>query len=321
MPTKRGRRPTTSVGFRYIPPTPRAADAAGVDGEFAAWVRQRRQADMMRQMEGAGGPAGGTVPAGQPQIVPQPSTLTEAVTSAVGIAGLHREATKTALELVQDERDRRQEAEASVGTAADAARKDESDKWQHFTDLSDKFSARIEQLSAEQHAAALAAKDSEAGRIAAQMKADNDRTVAALGAEKERLERELAAEKARTAALAQRPTYESLVVDAIANPDDPKLETLRRVLVPDGQRQLSPEEKWRHGYVDERLQGLREERLMKRQRHLRFMGLSRNVDGLIQEGRAHLPRLLGGPRGVDRHGVGASFDEGNQGDEGAGDGA
>lgn len=321
MPSNRSRGPRPpSLGFAAPPPAPKTGDGGTFDAELAQWIRQRRKVDMVRQLEVGAVPGGAGVPVspGIPQVMPQPASLTEAMHVATGLSTLGTNAAKTAMDVADLERQRRIDAEQDAGDAAAAARADEAAKWDAITKMGDRFNERIEKLTEAQHTAELAAKDSEAARIAASMKADADRMVAAVTQEKERVERELASAKATVAQLAQRPTYEGIVAKALTNPDDPELETLRRVLVPDANRPLTPQEKWAHGYVEERLQSEREGRLMKRARHIRAMSLMRHLDGLATEGRGALRGLLpGGPRGLARNGVDPTFgDEGQDAPEG-----
>lgn len=312
-----------SLGFAFPMPNPAGADPVDpLEAEAAAILHDQRIANRVRIFApGAlqsGVQAGAAIPAqaGIPTVIPQPASLGDAVNAASGISQMHREVAQTAMENAEIERERRQEAELSAGAMADAARKDEENKWSAIHALTNSFNERIDKLMEAQHAAELAAKDSEAARIAAEIKANADRIEAALQADRDRLTAELAAAKAKNAALAQRPTMQDMMVRAIQNPDDPELAPFRQVFS-QGPRPQSPQERWAHGYVDEELAAKRDQRLMRRQRHLRFMSLSRNADALVGELRQHIPRFASGtPRGLGQNGVADDFPDEPDGAEG-----
>ncbi len=312
MPKSSRPRPP-SVGFRYAPPPPAPREHAGTDGvsvEVARWVRQRRELDMVRQMEGGSAASASGVPGavgGPPQVMPGPASITEAVNAASGISQIHREAAQTALEQAEQERLRRQEAEESVGSAAEAARKDEANRWQAITDMTNTLRAEITSIREESHQAQLAAKESEAARIAAQMKADADRITAALTAERDRLAAELEREKARVAQLAQRPTVQDMMVRAMQNPSDPDLAVFRQVY---GTHQgESFEEWWRKEQAKRMLNSQDAEERRREENHRAGLRLKRHLSDGLAEARGHLGRLAGPARGIDRHGVSADFDD------------
>lgn len=315
MPSRRsGKGKPPSVGFRS-PATPlgvRRQPADPADAEFSLWLRQSRMADIANRIRGgASVGVGAAVPVPQQgQAIPSPTSVGEAVNAAVGISKLHKDAAETAMQQAEAADKRRIEAEQRAGAQAAAAAEEEADKWSAMTELTSGFREEMSKMRQELHQAQLEAKDSEAARLVAEMKAHADKIESSLSAERDRLAAELARERARSEALARRPTVQDMYIKAIQNPNDPELAPFRQMFGQQGGESF--EEWWRKEQAKRHLRGQDNEEQRKWENHRAGLRIKRRLGDLAEHGatlvRDHGSKFIGGgPRGIDTNGVSSDF--------------
>lgn len=213
-----------SLGL-FTAPVRAPASVSGdpVQDELAAWVRDRRRTDMVRQMETGATPApvAATQPAAQ---VPQPVSLTEAVGAATAIAGLYKGTAEV-------EHDRRVEAEEDAAGSYQAGEQKTLQMIDMFNRTVEPLRQELTSLREEKHKAEVEAK--EAG-FKAELASLNAKLDAALGAK----DREIAQQQTRADtlqkqvdALSQRETFEQVIGKAVAGGEiaPERVEMIRRV--------------------------------------------------------------------------------------------
>ncbi len=301
------------LGFAYTPPPlSRGGAADPVESEYAAWIRQRRQQELVRQMEGTSGvPQGVAIAFPQPSApLPAPTSVGEAVNAAVGISKLHKDAAETAMQQAEAADKRRIEAEQRAGALAAAAAEEESEKWSMMTELTNSFREELSTLRAEAHQARLEAKDSEAARMVAEMKAHADKIELSLSAERDRLAAELARERARSEALARRPTVQDMYIKAIQNPNDPELAPFRQMFGQQGGESF--DEWWRKEQAKRHLRRQDADDRRTEDMHRANLRIRRRLGDLAEHGAGVL-REYGGKalaaqsRGIDTNGIASAF--------------
>lgn len=210
-----GRKPVPPLGLGiYLPPPPSAAAVEDpIDEELRKAIRRAGGAAALARI------AGGADPAAVVQHVPQPTSVQDVIALEREARETTKDARQAAMETAEAERERRVEAEQRAAGSYEAGQQEAENRWAAIVEMQNGFHGTVmgmfEKLSAQQVAAA----QSDAARIAAEMKASNDATVAAMKAEIDKRDGIIATQQQHIEALKGRKTIEEVAAERLAAGD------------------------------------------------------------------------------------------------------
>ena len=298
------RQPSAQI-LRQIP-LPRLAtapvEADEADREVAKTLRTLRTGVLARSL---------LQPLMQAGEAPGPERHSDVIDAAKTVADLSHTMAETYRESAEMERQRREEAEQSIGAAIEQARREEADKWEHVMALFKTHTEAVSDLQRELMAERLAALEKrmealleherqETARLLAQKDADIARIQAESNERIAQAQREAEAERQRLKQeFEYRQTIENLQRDLTAarsagtRPEDAYLQAYYRT-----------HERLMDLSVDEKLEDIRDKR-EKRQRQQQFMDRleSRLDDALELVRRGISAAAQTPPPGLPRNGL------------------
>lgn len=294
------RRTSPGVGLFAAPVAPVTAKPPGgnqVESEIADWVRQEKNIALVQRLRGGGNPVA------EQQGIPPAATLTEAVTAATSIAGLHKGAAETAMAEREAAEKRADKAAAEAEGKAERARGEEEAKGLTLLTIVKEFSMAAQENLKAVHGVQLQLQAqvdaAERKGLEARLDGLEQRYQAALQAKDEKI----AELVGKVQALAGRETLEDRLARVLIDGDldDPGMKAVVRLFSPPAVATDDPEVMFRKGIAQVKVEEARrsldhadEEVQLKRERQKAIMGIVNNVGGLIGEARQWLPSVLAG---------------------------
>ncbi len=316
MASKR-RAPTTGFGLFAAPvasPTIQQPNRSGaVEAELAAWIRDKRYTSMARALERGDDPVQPNGNGG----VPPAANLTEAVTAATSIASLHKGAADMAMAERRAAEERAEKIAAAAGEQVEKAKEETASQFQVIMQMQQQFAQTMMEITTANLKGQIEERDRlrelELKRIDDKIQALQQQHTMAL-AQRDAEIQKLKEEKEE---LLSRATLDDVILGEIKQGRRDGL--VAHLLGVTRQTDLStdPDHIFRAGIaqvkVDEARRQLdRQDQEMrhKDETHRAMMGIWQGLADLIGQGRSVVEHMVGQPRGLERNGVPAGFDDG-----------
>lgn len=208
MPNKRTV-PPLSLGGVYLPPPPAIQPVAvdPLDEEFRTAIRRAGAAAALQRLASVNDPS--VAPPPQPTSVPEVIQLNREARDAAG------ETARLAKETAEAERVRRQEAEQRAAGAYDAGAAEADDRWRFFTEINEKNHGLVLDLVKGIGGAQVAAAQTEAARIASEMKANAEAVISRLSTEITKRDEKINELQQQNETLKQRKTWSEVVAEKL----------------------------------------------------------------------------------------------------------
>lgn len=312
MASRRSRATATGFGLFAAPVSPVnqvPTRQGAVEAELAAWIRDKRNINIMRALERGDDPV-------QPNGngVPPAANLSEAVSAATAIAGLHKGAAETALAEKRAAEKKAERLAAAAGQQVERAKEETASQFQVIMQMQQQFAQTMLEVTTASLKSQIEERDRlrevEIKRIEDRIEAlqqrhdmkirQRDEQIAKLQQEKQQLQ--------------SRPSLDDLILGEIREGRTDGL--VGHLLGVHRQYDPSsdPDVVYRRGIAEVKVEEAREavedrrlEKRLKEERHRAQLGIYKGLAELIGQGREILPQLVGKPRGLERNGVPPGF--------------
>ncbi len=198
----------------YLPPPPAAAVTEDpIDEELRKAIRRTSGVAALAKI------AGGADPAAVAQHLPQPTSIQDVLALDDHALKASGQIAEAARQQAQDEKDRADRAEGRAATSYEAGQADSDSRWSFMTEVLEKNHSLVLEVVKVAGEARVQAAQSDAARIAAEMKASNDAVVAAMKAEVDKRDAIINGQQQQIEALKGRKTIEEVAAERLAAGD------------------------------------------------------------------------------------------------------